>query len=298
MYIKIATKTFNEEMFVDTFIQYYLNLGIDEIHFFDSGSTDQTVAIINHWSQKNPNIKLIVSDPDLRHTSYSIETAVCNKVLQHAIQNTKDCNHECWWLFPDVDEFLRLSQQELSDLLHNCPNTFIRCVFFEWYLSPAQSKTGLPIPQMLAEARQGKLKGKLLHVLEDPFYKDFVIHFTPETIPDYFSLRTIAGNHRYLLNDEVIIPANVPFLTFDHLRGLSLEHIQKRVAKGMQLLEAQHQKRHDDWTFQHFSDVKEQLDDYLNFYNNILLSYPELETKKLEITNFDNSTSIYNIIVH
>ena len=296
MVIKIATKVFNEEQFIDTFIQYYLNLGISEIHFFDSGSTDQTVPLIKQWCHKNSNIKLIISSPKLRHTSYSIETAVCNQVLQHTIQNTKESNQECWWLFPDIDEFLNPPREGLDNFLSNRPNDFVRCIFFEWYRSPEQANTSISIKQMLDYARQGKLKGRLLNIFGDPFYKDFVIHFTPENIQNYLSLRTIAGNHRYILNDEVIIPANEPFLTFDHLRGLSLEHIEERVKKGIQLLKEQHQKRYDAWTYVHFSGIKEDLHDYIKFYNK-LLTHSELEAKKHEIASYDNSTSIYNTII-
>lgn len=296
MVIKIATKVFNEEQFIDPFIAYYLNLGIAEIHFFDSGSTDQTIPLINQWQHQNTQIKLIASTPSLRHTSYSVETTVCNQVLQHAIQNTRESGHDCWWLFPDVDEFLRPPRQGLKDFLRDCPYDFVRSIFFEWYRSPDQANIPLPIHQMLDEIRQGKLKGKLLDVFGDPFYKDFVIHFTAQNMQDYRSLRTIAGNHRYLLNDEVVIPANEPFLTFDHLRGLSLNHIQKRVAQGMQLLAEQHQKRYDAWTFDHFSSIKEALSDYSDFYHK-LLSHSELEAKKLEIPEYDNATSMYNTII-
>lgn len=297
MLIKIATRVLNEEQFIDTFIQYYLDLGVDEIHFFDSGSQDQTLNIIKNWSRKNPAVKLIISDHELRHTSSSIETRVCNRILQHAMQDTVAYGDDCWWLFPDIDEFLRPPQPNLKKFFAETDNQIIRSVFFEWYLPPDELQTAYSLPQIIDLVHNGQLKGKLLDLLDDPFYKDDIILLSPENIKKYATLRTIAGNHRYLLNDEIIVPPNEPFLVIDHLKGLSIKHIQNRIDKWMLLLDNQLKKSpQDDWTLEHFRQIKEQMVDYSAFFDQKLLTFAELEAKKPEIARYDNELSLYNTI--
>lgn len=297
MLAKIATRVFNEEQFTNDFIQYYLDLGIDEIHFFDSGSQDRTLDIIRGWMRKNPAVKLVISGPELRHTNSSIETAVCNHLLRHAMQDTLACNRECWWLFVDIDEFLRPPQPNLKTFLNGSGNQIIRSVFFEWYLSPDQIQQDYSPLQVIAMVQKGYLKGKLLDLLGDPFYKDNTILFTTENINKYSNLRTIAGNHRYLLNDEIIVPPNQPFLVIDHLKGLSMSHMHTRIEQWLRLLNQQPQKTaQDKWTVEHFCQIRAQIDDYLHFYNQELLTFAELEAKKPEIAQYDNDFSLYNTI--
>jgi len=62
MKLKIASRIFNEEYFIDFFLDYYIKIGADEIHIFDGDSDDNTLDIIHLWTQKNNNIKIILSD--------------------------------------------------------------------------------------------------------------------------------------------------------------------------------------------------------------------------------------------
>lgn len=44
--ISLLVRIYNEEYFLEDFIEYYYNLGVDEILFFDSNSTDSSQKIL------------------------------------------------------------------------------------------------------------------------------------------------------------------------------------------------------------------------------------------------------------
>ena len=63
MRLKIAARIFNDEYFIEDFLKYYLNLGVDEIHIFDGKSTDNTIKIINCFKEINKSVKRKIKKP-------------------------------------------------------------------------------------------------------------------------------------------------------------------------------------------------------------------------------------------
>ncbi len=297
MKINIVTKVLNEMYFLDTFIRYYLDLGVDEIHFFDSQSTDKTVETIKAWHKKNPAVQLIRSSKKLLHTSYSKETGVCNLVFRHTITHYRKKKEETWWIFADIDEFLRPPAGGLRDFLQTTPYNMIRCVFLEWYLPMEIAEERISARQTLEKINEGKARGRLINLWGDPFYKDFVLRLSPQTIGEFSQFRTIAGNHRYLLNGETVIPQNIPFLIVDHLRGVFIDVTYSRIDQGLLLLEETQRKMTDNMTYEHFREKKKEILDYENFYRTALKTKEEVEALLQDVGSYDNIKSLYNKMI-
>lgn len=51
--ISLLVRIYNEEYFLEDFIDYYYNLGVDEILFFDSNSTDSSLKILKKLQKTN-----------------------------------------------------------------------------------------------------------------------------------------------------------------------------------------------------------------------------------------------------
>ena len=80
MKLKIATRVFIEEYLIYDFLNYHLNLGVDEIHLFDSYSTDKTMDIIKDIREKDERVVLVESNVNLRHTGYYQQSQVISRV--------------------------------------------------------------------------------------------------------------------------------------------------------------------------------------------------------------------------
>ena len=84
MKLKIATQIFNEEYFIGDFLNFYLKLGVDEIHIFDGKSTDHTIKNINNFKKIHNNIneKIIIVDSNEKSRHLGNQTIVCNLILK------------------------------------------------------------------------------------------------------------------------------------------------------------------------------------------------------------------------
>jgi hypothetical protein len=297
MKIKVAARVLNEMYFLNTFIEYYLDLGVDEIHFFDSKSTDKTVETIKARQKKNPAVKLILSHKKLRRTSYSREVDVCNRILQHAIKDYKKKKEETWWILADIDEFLVPPAEGLRNFLNTSPLNIIRSVFLEWYLPIEWAEKKISARETLDKIRAGEAKGRLTELWGDPFYKDYILRLSPETTAKFAHLRITSGNHRFLLNGETVIPQNTPFFIIDHLRGVSIDVATARTDQALLLLEEQQKKMHDNWEYEHFKKQREDITNYRDFYRDSLNTKEELEALLEDVGNYDNSLSLYNKMI-
>lgn len=292
--LKVATRVLDEEYFLDAFLNHYVKHGADEIHIFDSGSSDGTLRTIQSWQSKTDSVKLIQLDDRFRHTSRSQQTFVCNHVLKRAIRDSSHCNEECWWIFPDVDEFLRSPCGNMKDFLRVCSNDVVRCVFIDWYLPPDLARGNLTAQETLSLMFSGKLRGRMLDLWRDPFYKDYVIRLTPQERQFLKEISTVSGFHRFVLKDRVLVPPNEPHLVVDHLRGVPLNVNLKRIKSRLFLLREQQ----DDWSLQHFTKLERQLKDYEMFWNGGgLLMFAELERERRRVKNFDNRKSFFNNVI-
>jgi len=296
--LKIATRIFNEEYFIEDFLNFYLNIGVDEIHIFDGKSTDKTIKLIRNLKEKSKelrnNIILVSSNKKFRHTSYLKQTIFCNLILHYAIDNFIKEKEDVIWIFPDVDEFIRKPKNgNIKEYFSQNINEFFRTVFIEWYLTPKMIHNHLNPLKFLTRINTNQIKGKIMDLWGDPFYKDYVIHLTNQNIDEFKGLKTISGFHRLILNEQIIIPSNKNFLVVDHLRGVPIDIFKKRIEKCLNLLE----NNKDEWSYQHFTQTKKKFDDYETFYDEDLKSYIEIEREIKQIYQFDNNNSYFNNVI-
>jgi len=294
MKLKLATRVLNEEYFIDTFLEYYTNLGVDEIHIFDCSSFDNTLNIIKTWQAKNKDVILALSDKRFRHTSYINALNFCNYILQYAINNQIQSDEDSWWIFPDVDEFIRPPyERNVKKFLKECHNDLIRTVFIDWQLPPDLINQNLELRYILNNVRIGSFKGIVQKLYGDPFYKDYIINLTPHNVKTFEKLKTTAGFHRFILNDQIFLPPN-EFLVVDHLRTVPFHICEKRIKRRLKLL----QDDQNDWFLEHFLQLKQRLENYESFYRNANLnSFEELERLIKKVYGYDNQKSFFNNVI-
>ena len=91
MRLKIATRIYNEEYFIEAFLRYYIALGANEICIFDGDSTDNSLKIIEQMQNQShffkSNINIVCSDKKYRHNGYLQQTQFCNFILRYAIED-------------------------------------------------------------------------------------------------------------------------------------------------------------------------------------------------------------------
>ncbi|MFX0133238.1 MAG: glycosyltransferase family 2 protein [Candidatus Hodarchaeota archaeon] len=293
MKIKIATKIYNEEYYIDYFIKYHLESGIDEIHIFDAASDDKSLKIIKKWQEKTDRVKLIESNIELRLTTDQHETAVCNKIFKHAVDEQIKNKDDCWWIFPDIDEFINLANDELFTFLSKAKEDIIRCVFFEWYVHPEKKDILYPIEKMLEMAQKGELKGRIVYIFTDPFYKDYLVRINQDNFEKFKNVQTYSGNHRFILKSKVIVPPNEPSMIIHHLRGGSKKIIMERINRRLSILEST-----NEWgNFTHFNERSEEINNYDSFYKS-LYTLDKLLKQKEETINYNNKASRYNLFIN
>ncbi|TFF90475.1 MAG: glycosyltransferase [Promethearchaeota archaeon] len=291
--LKIGTRIFNEEYLIHDFINHYLKLGADEIHFYDSSSTDKTLEIIKEISRNNERIIIVESDSNLKHTSYYVQTQICNKILKHAISNCSEEKESVTWIFPDVDEFLKVDNEyDFKTLISTSSEDILRTIFLEWYLPPRLSKTMVNPEMMLDLIESQELKGRILDLWGDPFYKDYIIRLNQRNIKKFAKIQTVAGFHRFILNKRLLIPPNHNYIVVNHLRGVPFKIMKQRTEKNIKILDDK-----DEWSYEHFSVIKNYLKNYASFYKNNLLTHKEIQKKLSLILPYDNDNSYFNNVI-
>ena len=298
MRFKIATRIFNEEHFIEAFLRYYLNLGANEICIFDGYSTDNSLKIIEQMQNQShffkSNIKIVCSDKKYRHIGYLQQTQFCNLILRYAIKDFLKTQEDVIWIFPDVDEFIRKPESgDIMEYLSKSLSDIIRTVFIEWYFPPKLKKIDIKPIKILENIKTGKLRGKIMELWGDPFHKDYIIRLNSQNIIDFKNLYTVSGFHRLILNEQILIPPNRDFLIVDHLRGVPINIFSQRVEKNLKLLK----NKRDEWSYHHFFQLKERLNDYDNFYNKSLKTSEEIEFQLKKINEFDNRKSYFNNVI-
>lgn len=298
MKLKIATRIFNEEFFIDDFLKFYLNGGVDEIHFFDGESTDKTINLIRNFKNKskslNNKVILVCSNKKFRHRSYLKQTLFCNLMLHYAIRNFIKEKKEVIWIFPDVDEFIRIPEdRNIKEFLIQNLSDFYRTIFIEWYLSPKLINYEIKPLEFLMKINTDKTKGKIMDLWGDPYYKDYIIHLTSQNIKKLKALNTVSGFHRLIIDKQLVIPSNRNYLIIDHLRGIPIQIFNNRIEKCLNLLE----NNKDEWSYQHFSQIKRIFENYEAFYSKDLNSYVNINTELEKIEQFDNNKSYFNNVI-
>ena len=292
MKVKVATRSLNEAYFMAVFLGDYLSSGVDEVHVFDSGSKDGTLEIVEAWRDRTDSVELVLPPGELQHTGQDAEGRLCNYMLQYALRDYDQDLEESWWLFPDVDEFVRPPSSGLRPHLEASAADILRAVCIDWYLPPERAREDLPAEEVLRLARQGRLKGRFSDLWKDPFYKDCVLRVNAKTAPAFRHLETVSGFHRFILRGRLYLPSNENYVVVDHLRGIPLRRALDRLKFRLSRL-----KEKDDWAFVHFQLVLDQLRDYDRFFRTGLHSATELEGRVRLAQEYDNRNSFPNNVI-
>ncbi|MHA2246297.1 MAG: glycosyltransferase family 2 protein [Candidatus Hodarchaeales archaeon] len=296
MPLYVILRTLNEKYLLETFLRHYQALGADHIYLFDCGSKDGTVDIVEKWESETNLVHLVLTDPKYQHSGYQQQTAFCNFILDWVIRQSIHSSEDNWWIFPDADEFMWLdSSQHFSHFLDQYAQfPVIRAIFFDWYLSPDHFHANLTPEQILELISKRALKGKISDLWGDPFYKDYILHVSDETLPLITRFRTVAGFHRFIHNNKVFFPPNEPNVFVDHIRILPQKIFQNRIIKRLQLLE----DNRDDWSFVHFNRLNSLIQNYDQKYLHLKLqSFNELKEEVGRLGSYDNSQSYYNNVI-
>jgi hypothetical protein len=289
MKIKIAVRVYNEEYFIGHFLNYYLNLGVDEIHIFDCESNDSTIEDIEAIQNRHNEIILVESNKKFRHFNHWNQTRFCNHMLKYAIQKYLEDYSYSWWLFLDVDEFIRIKKSNLKNFFKKLSGYLLRSIFLEWYWPPEMEHAHFNFNKILNLVHNGNLKGKILNLWGDPFYKDQIISINENNLNLVRKLKTTSRFHRWILNQNIIYPQNRNIILVDHLRGIPISVAKSRINQNLELMK----NEKDDWGYIHFKQLKRNFEKYQEFYEN--LDKIEIINEVLrKVEKYDNSESIYN----
>ena len=231
MPLYVILRTLNEKYLLETFFRHYQDLGADYIYLFDCGSKDGTLDIVEKWESETNLVQLVLTDPKYRLSSYQQQTAFCNFILDWVIRNSSCSSEDTWWIFPDADEFIWLdSYKHFCQILdHYSQFSVLRTIFFDWYLPPNHFQMDLTPDQILELISKQALKGRISDLWGDPFYKDYILHVSDETVPLITKFRTVAGFHRFIHKNKVYLPPNEPNVFVNHLRILPQNIFQNRI---------------------------------------------------------------------
>ncbi len=296
MLIKIATRVHNEEYFMKTFLDYYLGLEVDEIHIYDSFSTDKTDKIINTYIKKSKPIIKINLKKDYLHRDYFEQDRLCNEILNYAIADFQESKKETWWIFPDIDEFIRIpNNRKIKDHFLRIKDICVRFLFIDWFLSPdLMYKDTITAKKFLDLIYNKKLKGEYLFLWNDPFYKYYAIKLDTGVLSKYNKIKTLSGFHRFIVRNEILYPSDNSILIVDHLRGIPYPKLKLRIDDRKELLKNQS----DDWVLEHFKLVEEKVRQYKEgVLDKQLLTFYQLEKNKNRLTEFSENDSIFDRII-
>ncbi len=294
MKVKIGTRVLDESYFIETFMEHYLDMGVDEIHVFDSGSQDGTVEVVRGYEARGEPVRLVSVGPDLRHISRAREALLCNHIIKYAVKDYERREEPCWWIFPDLDEFVRPPEPALCEFLETCDVEVLRGVLIDWYLPPSLAAEDLPSRQVLRLVQNGQLKGRVSDLWGDPFYKDYVVRLDERTMPRFRGLQTVSGFHRLVLDGEIFLPSNDCHIVVDHLRGIPRHKALQRIDSRLRALDGEW----DDWSLEHFLLIRSQFEDYTGFLAKASLQSPEeLESTLGSVSRYDNGQSFFNRVI-
>jgi len=291
MKINIATRVHNENYFFPFFIEYYEKLEVDNFFLFSDNENNQIFKKLLNKLQRQKNIH-INNMYSINSINYYDQTNQCNNIFNYALEEYENNSEECWWLFIDSDEFIRSPiSNSLKKSLQNMNEEYIRTVFFEWYLTPSKFLNMMNPKDFLGLIHKGKLKGKILDLWGDLFYKDNIIKLDENTYSFFKKIKTISGFHRLILDKKVLI-SNGSFLLVDHLRGIPKLKFQERMIHRMKKI-----KDENDWSYIHFKYILKILNNYSSYYHKHLKDANELEKDILDIKSIDYDKSYYNAII-
>jgi hypothetical protein len=291
--IIIATRFYHLDWYQEAFINYYLSKGVEEIRIYCK-KEDQKIIQKNLWKvNPNKNVHIIPEmQSDLR--DFKTDWEMCKFIYADVLETIgKRIGKADNFLlaFPDHDEFI-----DFNPFLSSAKEgtVLFRTIFHEWYLSPSLLEEDVSAETMLSMAIDHKLKGKVLEMWGDPYYKDYAIAVTAKNIDFFKELFPLSGFHRLIHKKKAWIPEKFACLRVHHLKGIPDLHRQVLLKYRKNLVEEQK----DDWICWHYENEYRKLyKDYEQSYKELNLPEPLLNQSLELINGFDSRKSVFDHVV-
>jgi len=263
----IATRFYHRDWYQQAFVNYYLSIGAAEIRIYckkeDHRAIEQNLASI-----QSADRICIIPEMKTELRSFVVDWEMCKFIYAdtlEAVENRLVGGDTFLVAFPDHDEFLDLN----FILRWNAPggNAF-RTVFHEWYLPPSLIRADLSADMMLTMALEGQLKGKVLEMWGDPYYKDYVFAINAENLEFFKESYPLGGFHRLINQNKAWVPEVFDSIWVHHLKGIP-DHHRRPILEYRKRISLEEQ---DDWVSWHFEQ------EYATLFEPYSHTYQSLET--------------------
>ena len=222
-YLAICLLAKNENDYINEWLQWHTNLGVEHFYIYDN---DSAIPLINSIDKKFLPYCTIIDFPSPRK-HIQIEC------YQHCLENYKQ---ECEWLaFIDGDEFIRL--QDSNDNIHDFLKQYEKYdgLFIKWTVYNANghlTKENRPVRERFTQTvefnighKRGWANGKTI------VHSNQIKHMNAHLPKDSHKYCIVAENLR-----KITMPYNtkVPTdkITVDHYYTKSLEEWKERISYG------------------------------------------------------------------
>ncbi len=289
----IATRFFHMDWTQQVFIEYYLEAGAEEIQVF-CVPEDETILKegLHKWISTN-QVKLFPNLPSRIHC-YLDEWTVTRSVYTHCLSSLKEgiaMGNQYLVAFPDHDEFIEFESLHEDKFQRD---HLIRAHFFEWYLSPDQISQEISAREMLHMATAHLLKGKILEMWGDPYYKDYVYRIGADNYQFFLDSYPLGGFHRLIHENKAFVPERSKALNVHHLKGIP-DHVRRPILEFRKELAKDYE---DDWIAWHFRDEMKKLNEkYAESYEPLKSSEEMVIEVASLVQNYDPSNSVFDQVV-
>lgn len=249
----LAVRMYDFCYFHSLFFEHYFNLKFDIILVY---CKNEHISIIKDTSKVLPVLFLELPDHNIPY-NYNEEKSICNYIYQNTL-NYYEKNYlqdEALILFADDDEFY--SEIDATTIIS-------KVVFSEWYLDAVHDEN-ICANDFYNLVKNGKCKGQLLSIWNDPYYKEALIRVSIKNISFFKECVYSNGFHRITWNNN-LIDTKKESLYADHLKGIPFKLAKERILKCFQAI-----KIEDDWCSNHYTiEFKKYFINYDIFYEKLM----------------------------
>lgn len=136
----------NENRYLKEWLDWHLNLGFDKVYIYDNGTTESVDDIVSEYSN---DIKDKITIIDWSGSFNNVQEDAYNHFLENYKENVR------WGLFIDSDEFLRFTDESITDVntfLNNYENyTEVWGDFVEYNANGHETYEDLPVRERFTE---------------------------------------------------------------------------------------------------------------------------------------------------
>ena len=117
----ICTIAKNENVYINDWVNYYLNIGFDDIYIYDNNDVD--TPYVGDFIENKDNVVITNWHEDYVH--------LFNQIAAYKDFLSKYSSIYDWVSFIDVDEYIHLNCNSIQDWLSNAPNE-CNCIALVW----------------------------------------------------------------------------------------------------------------------------------------------------------------------